>query len=264
MKIHKTAIVHPKSEIAADVEIGPYAIIGEHVKIGKGAKIEARVSLEGWTSIGENCEIHTNAIIGHSSTDLKYKGWRSYVIIGDRNVIREYVTISRATIPEKATIIGDDNLLMHFVNIAHDTVIGNGIIMANLATLAGHVVVEDGARIGAQAAVHQYVRIGKMAMAGACSKFVQDVPPFMLSDGHPAKVRGLNTIGLKSASTHSMRNLSPQSITLLKRTYKTLFRSNLNLSIAIQKVREGIKSDPDPEVEYLLNFIENSKRGIGF
>lgn len=262
MKIHETAIVHPKCELDTDVEVGAFTIIGEHVKIGKGTKVGARVNLEGWTSIGENCEIHTGAIIGHSSTDLKYKGWKSHVIVGDRNVIREYVTISRATAVEGATIIGSDNLLMHFVNIAHDTVIGNGVIMANLATLAGYVSVEDGARIGAQAAIHQYVRIGKMSMAGACSKFVQDVPPFMLSDGHPAKVCGLNTIGLKTAPIHSMRALSPHTITLLKKAYKILFRSNINLSQAIEKVRNEV--EPDSEVKYLLDFIENSKRGIGF
>ena len=154
MKIHETAIVHPRAELASDVEVGPFSIIGEHIKVGRGTKIGARVTLEGWSSIGEDCEIHTGAIIGHSSTDLKYKGWKSLLVIGDRNVIREYVTISRATLKEGSTVIGNDNLLMHFVNIAHDTVIGNGVIMANLATLAGHVIIEDGFRIGAQSAIH--------------------------------------------------------------------------------------------------------------
>ncbi len=261
-KIHPTAIVSPKAELGEDVEVGPFSIIGDDVQIGRGTVIGPHVQIDRWTIIGEECQIFFGCTLGNPSKDRKYGGGRSYARIGNRNVLREYVSISRATTEDAATVIGDENLLMNWVNIAHDTVVGSRTIMANFATLAGHVVIEDDTRLGAHAAVHQFVRIGKMALAGACSKIVQDIPPFVLSEGHPARVRSLNVIGLRTSQINPLSSLSPETIQLLKKTYRILFRSKLPLKDAIDRVRLEVK--PNEDVEYLLNFIENSKRGIGF
>ena len=256
MRIHETAIVHQGAELGEDVEVGPYSIIGENVRIGRGTRIWPHVHLEGWTTIGEDCQIFTGATIGNDSKDLKYEqGSRTFAIIGDRNVIREYASISRATGKDDATVIGDDNLLMTFVHVAHDCKIGNNTILASLATLGGHVVIEDKAIIGAQAAFHQFVKVGTMALAGACSKVVQDIPPYMISDGFPASVRGLNVVGLRR------NGVSPEARLLLKRAYRLLFRSNLNTTQALEKIREEVEMCG--EVAHLLEFIESSERGIG-
>ena len=256
MRIHETAIVHQGAELGEDVEVGPYSVIGENVRIGRGTRIWPHVHLEGWTTIGEDCQIFTGATIGNDSKDLKYEqGSRTFAIIGDRNVIREYASISRATGKDDATVIGDDNLLMTFVHVAHDCKIGNNTILASLATLGGHVVIEDKAIIGAQAAFHQFVKVGTMALAGACSKVVQDIPPYMISDGFPASVRGLNVVGLRR------NGVSPEDRLLLKRAYRLLFRSNLNRTQALAKIREEVEMCE--EVAYLLEFIESSERGIG-
>jgi len=256
MKIHETAIVHPGAQLGEDTEIGPYSIIGENVKIGRGTKIGPHVHLEDWTTIGEDCRIFTGAVIGIESKDLKYKsGDRSFLIIGDRNVIREYASISRATGKDDVTEIGNDNLLMTYAHVAHDCKIGNRTILASFATLGGHVIVEDRAIIGAQASIHQFVRVGTMAFAGACAKIVQDIPPYIISDGYPASVRGLNVVGLRRNGVSSEARL------LLKRAYRILFRSNLNRTQAIERVREEVEMCE--EVENLLKFIETSRRGIG-
>ena len=256
MNIHKTAIVHPEAQLGADVEIGPYSIIGENVAIGDGTTIGPHVHIEGWTTIGKDCRIFTGASIGNESKDLKYnKGDRTFVIIGDRNDIREYASISRATGKDDATEIGNDNLVMTGVHIAHDCKVGNKIILASYATLGGHVTIEDRAVIGAQSAFHQFVRVGTMALAAACAKVVQDAPPYTISDGYPASLCGLNSVGLKR------NGVSAESRLLLKRAYRLLFRSNLNRTQAVERVREEV--DMCQEVEYLLKFIEASQRGIG-
>ena len=259
--IHPTAIVSPKAELGEDVEVGPFSIISDDVQVGRGTVIGPHVQIDRWTTIGEACQIFFGCTVGNPSKDLKYGGWRSYARIGNRNVLREYVSISRATTEEGATIVGDNNLLMNWVNIAHDAVVGNRTIMTNFATIGGHVVIEDDTRIGAHAAFHPFVRVGKMAMAGACSKFVQDVPPFTVADGHPAAVRGLNIIGLHTSKINPLSSLPPETIQLLKRAYRILFHSRINLKLGIAQVRREV--EPNPEVEYLLNFIENSQRGIG-
>jgi UDP-N-acetylglucosamine acyltransferase len=256
MKIHKTAIVHPGAQLGADVEIGPYSIVDENVRIGSGTSIGPYVYLEGWTTIGKDCRISTGATIGNKSKDLKHSpGDRSFVIMGDRNVVREYTSISRATGRDDATEIGDDNLLMTYVHVAHDCKIGNKTILASFATLGGHVIIEDKAVIGAQASFHPFVRVGTMALAGACAKVVQDIPPYIISDGYPASVRGLNVVGLRR------NGVSPEVRLLLKRAYKLLFRSNLNKTQAVKRIREELEMCD--EVEHLLEFIETSQRGIG-
>lgn len=256
VKIHETAIIHPGAQIGEEVEIEPYSIIEDNVSIGNGTRIGPHVHIKGWTTIGEDNEIYTGAIIGSEPKDLKHKpGDRSFVIIGDRNSIHEYTSIARATGRDDATEIGSDNLLMSYIHVAHDCKIGSKIIMASFATLGGHVMVEDKAIIGAQSAIHQFVRVGTMALAGACAKIVQDVPPYMISDGYPASVRCLNIVGLRRNGVSSQNRL------LLKRAFKLLFHSNLNRTQAVERIREEV--DMCEEVEHLLNFIETSKRGIG-
>jgi UDP-N-acetylglucosamine acyltransferase len=218
------------------------------------------VQIDRWTILGEENQVFFGCTLGNPSKDRKYGGWRSWVRIGDRNVLRENVSISRATAEDGATVVGDDNLLMNFVSIAHDSEIGNRTIMANVATLGGHVFVEDDARLGGQTGYHPFVRIGKMAMCGACSKFVKDVPPFTVADGHPGRIRGLNIVGIRTSKINPMASLPPESITLLKKAYSILFRSKLSLEDAITRVRGEV--EPNNEVEYLLQFIESSERGI--
>lgn len=260
--IHPTAIISPKATLAEGVRVGPYSLVGDYAHIGRGTEIGPHVQIDKWTIIGEDCRIFFGATIGNPSKDLKYKGERSYVKIGDRNTLREYVSISRSTFEEGATIVGDNNLLMNWVNLAHDTVVGNRTIMANFVSLAGHVEIEDDVRLGAHAALHQYVRVGKMAMAGGFSKIVQDIPPFALSAGQPARVRSLNRIGIHTSQINPLSQLSPETLALLKKAFRILFRSSIPLRHAVTKVREEIAANP--EVEYLLRFIESSKRGIGF
>jgi UDP-N-acetylglucosamine acyltransferase len=256
MRIHETAIVHQSSELGEGVEVGPYSIIDEDVKIGNRTKIGPYVHVKRWSSIGEDCQIYESVVIGSEPKDLKHKpGSRSLVIIGDRNNIHEYTTIARATAIDDVTEIGNDNLLMAYVHIAHDCRIGSNTILASFATLGGHVIVEDKAIVAAQSSIHQFVRIGTMGFAGACAKIVQDVPPYMTADGYPASVRCLNTVGL-------IRNgISAEKRLLLKRAFKILFRSKLNRTQAINRVREEIELCE--EIDILLKFVEASKRGIG-
>ena len=260
--IHPTAIISPKSELGEGVRIEPYTIIEDHVKIGANTVIGPHVQIGKWTTIGDDCQVFFGASIGNPSKDLKYKGERSFVRIGNRNVFREYVSISRSTFEDDETVIGDDNLFMNWVNIAHDCIIGSRVIMANFATLAGHVIIEDDVRLGAYAALHQFVRVGKMAMAGGCSKIVQDIPPFMLSAGQPSRVRDLNRLGIRTSQINPLSKLSPETFAILKKAFRILFRSGIPLRHAVTRTREELPSDP--EVEYLLQFIEASKRGVGF
>ncbi|MEN2994568.1 MAG: acyl-ACP--UDP-N-acetylglucosamine O-acyltransferase [Thermodesulfovibrio sp.] len=253
--IHKTAIVSPKAEIDKEVFIGPYCIIGDNVKIGKGTRLINHVQIEGITEIGENCIIYPFTTIGFPPQDIKYKGEPTGVKIGNNNIIREYVTIHRASVSGDGwTEIGDSNFIMAYVHIAHDCKIGNHVIMANLATLAGHVQVEDFAFIGGLVAVHQFTRIGAYAMIGGFSGVGQDVPPFTMASGPRAKLYGLNLVGLKR------RGFSDETINILKKAYKILFRDKLQLKEAIEKVKKELPQIP--EIIHLLEFIEKNKRGI--
>lgn len=253
-KIHETAVIHPGARLGKDVEIGPYAVIGENVLIGDGTKIGAHVIIDGWTSIGKNCTIFTGAAIGAEPQDLKFRGEKSYVFVGDNTRIREYATINRATGEEEETRVGTGCLLMAYTHVAHNCVVGNNVIMSNAATLAGHVVVEDRAVIGGLSGVHQFVKIGRNAMIGGASKVVQDVPPFVIVDGHPARVSGLNSVGLSRAGiSESVRHN-------LKKAYKILYRSGLTLTQAIAVMEQEL--DSCEEVEHMLRFLRNAERGI--
>jgi UDP-N-acetylglucosamine acyltransferase len=252
--IHATAIVHPNANIARGVDIGPYCLVGEHVSIGKGTVLHGHVIVNGWTSIGEDCQIFPFATIGAASQDRKYAGERAFTKIGSRTVLREYVSVQRATGEHQVTQVGDDCLLLAYVHIAHNCVLGDGVTMSNLAQLAGHVIVADFVTIGGQAGVHQFTRIGRYAMVGGASKITKDVPPFFLIEGNPAEPYGLNSVGLRRAGfTVEERNE-------IKKFYKILYNPKLNVSQAVEAMKAEASSDPGRE---LIAFLEGpSLRGI--
>jgi UDP-N-acetylglucosamine acyltransferase len=254
-EIHPSAVIDPKAEIEEGVAIGPFSIVKEGVRIKKGSKLISNVILEGDTEIGENCIIYPFTSIGLPPQDMKYKGEKTGVKIGDNNIIREYITIHRASVGgDGFTIIGNNNFLMAYVHIAHDCKIGNGIAMANVATLAGHILVEDHAVIGGLVAIHQFTRIGAYAMVGGFSGVGQDIPPYMIAAGARAKLFGPNTIGLKR------HGFSDETINELKKAYKILFREKHTLKEAIKKVQQELPYTD--EIKHLIEFIQANKRGI--
>lgn len=253
-KIHETAVIHPNARIGKEVEIGPYVVIGENVLIGDGTKISAHVVIDGWTSIGKHCVLFPGVSIGAEPQDLKFNDEKSYVFIGDHTKIREFATVNRATGEGEETRIGSNCLLMAYTHVAHNCIVGNHVIMSNAATLAGHVVVEDRAVIGGLAGVHQFVKIGRNAMVGGASKVVQDVPPFVIVDGHPARVAGLNNVGISRAGVSDIGRRN------LKKAYRILFRSGLSLAQAVAVMEQELESCE--EIEHLLRFLRNAERGI--
>jgi UDP-N-acetylglucosamine acyltransferase len=252
--IHPTAIVHPEAEIGQGVTIGPYSLIEERVVVGDGSKIGARVSIEGHTTLGKNNEVFTGAVIGSVTQDKKFDGGTSYLKIGDGNRIREYVTINPGTEHGTETVIGNDNLIMAYAHVAHDCVIANNTIIANAGTLAGHVVIEDNAIVGGLCGVHQFVRIGYLSIVGGNSKVVQDIPPFMMVDGHPAKAFGVNSVGLDRASVSKDERLA------IKRAFKTLFRAGSSTRTAIDNLQK--EAHDSVAVKRIVKFLEGSDRGI--
>jgi len=254
MKIHDTAIISKKAKVADDVEVGPYSIIDGNVTIGNGTKIQSHCVITGWTVIGKNNRFYTGAVIGSVPQDLKYKNEKTFVVIGNDNIFREYVTVNPATKEGARTIIGDNNVIMAYAHIAHDCTVRNRVIMANSGTLAGHVVLEDGTVIGGLTAVHQFVRVGALSIVGGCSKVVQDVPPFCTADGHPTRVFGLNKVGLERAG------LSEAIQRDLKKAFKILFKSGLAMTHATEIVKKDIP--PSKELSHLVDFIASSERGI--
>ncbi len=255
MKIHNTAVVHPSAEIGEDVEIGPYCIIGEHVKIGTGTRIKSHVSIDGWTEIGEECVFYPFSSIGEPPQDLKFQGEVSWLRIGKNNVFREFVTLNRGTeLGGGETVIGDHNFFMAYCHLAHDCRIGNHVVMANAATLGGHITIEDHSIVGGLTAIHQFVRIGRFAIIGGASAVPMDVPPFCNVTGNRAKLHGLNSVGLKR------HEFSDEVIRELKKAYRILFRSGLLIQDAVEQVRKEVTDLP--EVHELLDFLRDSKRGI--
>lgn len=254
-EIHKTAVISSRAEIDDDVYIGPFCIVGDGVSIKKGTRLMSNIVVEGNTEIGEECAIYPFAAIGLPPQDLKYRNEKTGLKIGKKNIIREYVTIHRASVGgDGLTEVGDSNFLMAYVHIAHDCKIGNSVIMANAATLAGHVLVEDFAVIGGLVAIHQFTRIGAYAMVGGFSGIGQDIPPYTIASGARAKLYGLNVIGLKR------HGFSDEAINNLKKAYKILFREKRTLKEALKKIKSELPETP--EIKHLLEFIEKNKRGI--
>lgn len=232
--IHPTAVVHPGAELHPTVRIGPYAVIGERVKVGLGTTIGAHAVLGGWTEIGTNNQIFPGAVIGLEPQDLKYDGSLSFVRIGNNNRVREYVTINRATGAGEATVIGDNNLLMTYSHIAHNCIIENEVVITNSVSLAGHVHIESQARVGGVLGVHQFVRIGRLAMVGGMSRLDRDVPPYMLVEGNPARVRSLNQVGLRRAGLGELAE--GQVLQTLKKAFRILYRSGLTTNQALEQL----------------------------
>lgn len=254
MNIHPTAVVSPKAKLADSVSVGPFSVISDNVTIGAGTKIGSHCVIEGNTAIGKNCEIFTGAVLGSRPQDLKFKGEKVFLEIGDNNIIREYCTLNPGTQEGGKTIIGGNNLLMAYSHIAHDCKVGNGCVLANNSTLAGHVNIEDKAVIGGIVAIHQFVRIGMLSIIGGCSKVVQDIPPYSTCDGHPARVYGLNLIGLRR------KGVSGDSIKQIGRAFKIFFNSGLSVKHSLERVEKELEKTE--EIVYLVNFVKSSERGL--
>jgi len=252
--IHPTAVIAPQAELAADVEIGPHAVIGPHVRIGARTRIMAHAVIDGQTTIGADCEIFPMASLGQKTQDLKFKGGTCYLRIGNHNVFREFVTINTATNDGDATEIGDHNLIMAYCHVAHKCVIGNHVIMSNLATLAGDVTVEDHAVLGGMAGVHQFCRIGIMAMVGACTKIVQDVVPYSIADGNPAASVGPNLVKMKRMG------MDDNALGAVKEAYHLVFRQQLKAREAVERIRAEFAACAPALL--MADFIDRSERGI--
>jgi len=253
-RIHATALISPDADIASDVEIGAFAIIGEGCVVGAGSVISPRATLERNVTLGLSVKVGIGSIIGGPPQDLKFAGEETTVEVGNGTVIREYATINRGTAHSFKTIVGKNCLLMSYTHIAHDCRIGNGVILSNVVQLAGHVTIEDKAIISGLSAVHQFARIGHHSFIGGMSRVSKDIPPFLKAVGNPVKLYGLNTIGLQRSG------MDEGTIRELKRAYRLLFRSDLNVSQAIERAQTEL--EPLPEVQELIRFVEASERGV--
>jgi UDP-N-acetylglucosamine acyltransferase len=255
LDIHATAVVHPKAELGADVVVGPYAVIGPDVVVGDGTWIGAHAVLEGRTRIGRRNRIFHGAVLGAVPQDLKYRGETTFLRLGDDNTIREYATLHLACIEGEATVVGDRCLIMAYAHVAHNCRIGSGVILANAVNLAGHVHVHDFATIGGVTPVHQFVRIGAYAFVGGGSRVPKDVAPFVKAAGNPLELAGINAVGLERHGFDEDRRAQ------LKRAYRILFRTGLNVTQAVAALRREF--DPsDEDIQTLVRFVESSERGI--
>jgi UDP-N-acetylglucosamine acyltransferase len=252
--IHPTAIVDPDAELGQGVVVGPWAIIGPRVVIGDGTEIGPRVLVERDTTVGEDCRIANAAVLGTDPQDLKFKGERTVLEVGDRTVIREFATLNRGTSATGRTAVGSDCLLMTYSHVAHDCELGNHVILSNAVNMAGHVTIEDWVSIGGMTPIHQFVRIGAHAFVGGATRVTQDIPPYCRAAGSPSKLYGLNSIGLER------RGFSPEVRKALKQVYHMLFQSKMNLSQAMARADE--EAPAIPEVRQMLEFIRKSERGI--
>ena len=254
--IHPSAIIDPKAEIGEGVEIGPFTIIERDVSIDEGTRIGPHVIIREGTHIGKRCQIFQYASIGEAPQAFFYRGEKTSLFIGDQNVIREFVTLHRGTTRGGGkTFIGNDNFFMAYSHVAHDCQIGNWVIMANGATLGGHILIEDYAIIGGLSAIHQFCRVGTHAFISGLTGVTLDIPPYTLASGNRAKLFGLNAVGLKR------HNFSEETLKALKKAYRIIFRSSLRLTKAVKAIEED-DIFSIPEVKRLLDFIQHSKRGI--
>ena len=257
--VHSTAIVDPDAELAASVTVGPYVVIGAKVTIGEGTSVGAHAVIEGPTTIGRDNRIHAHASLGGAPQDMKYRGEPTQLVIGERNTIREFCAFNRGTVQDGGvTRIGDDNWIMAYVHIAHDVQLGNRTILANNATLAGHVHIGDWVIVGGLTGVHQFCHIGAHAMTGFQSHVAQDVPPYMMATGNPLAVRGFNVEGLRR------RGFTPERIAQVKQMHRLIYRDGLTLDAATASVKGllGVLPEGDADVQAMLDFLASSARGI--
>ncbi len=251
--IHKTAIIEGDVTIGEDVSIGPYSYISGTIEIGDGTQIGPSVQIEGNVKVGENNRIYHAAYIGAPPQDVAYKDFKSSVEIGDNNIIREFVQIHRATQENSKTILGTDCFLMGGVHLAHNVRVGNSVTIANYTVLAGYVEVDDCSFLSGLSGFHQFVKVGKYVMVGGCSRITKDCPPFMMVEGNPARVIGLNVVGLRRGEFSAERRKK------IKSCYKTLYKSGMNVTQALDVMR---KDAADEDIKELIEFIESSERGI--
>ena len=255
MKIHKSAIVHPDAILGEDVEIGPFSIIGANVTIGEGTIIKNHVTITGNTSIGKNNVIHPNAVLGAEPQDLKYRGECTFLEMGDNNVVRECVTINAGTAGGGGkTIIGDNNFVMACAHVAHDCIIEDNVLLANGVLLGGHIMIERGAKLMGLVGIQPFVTIGRYAYVGGHTRIVQDVPPYVIIEGHPAKIRQVNVVGLER------EGFSKNQVDEIKKAFLALFRSDeLNRSKALEEIER--QTDVSPEIRHLVTFLRNMDKG---
>jgi UDP-N-acetylglucosamine acyltransferase len=253
-RIHPTAIISEDAEIDENVEIGAFAIVGDGCSVGAGSVIAPRATLERNVTLGRGVKVGIGTVLGGAPQDLKYAGEETTVEVDDGTVIREYVTVNRGTAHSFKTTVGKNCLLMSYVHIGHDCRIGDSVILSNVVQLAGHVAIEDKAIISGMSAVHQFARIGRHSFIGGMSRVSKDIPPFLKAVGNPVKLYGLNTIGLQRSG------MEDATILELKRAYRLLFRSDLNITQAIERAHNDL--EPLPEVQELIRFVEGSERGV--
>ena len=251
--IHPTAIIEKGAEIADDAAIGPYCVIGGNVVIGAGTRLISHVTVDGRTTIGSSCTIHPFVSLGGPPQDITYQDEETTCLIGDNNVIREYVTVNRGTKSSGTTRVGNNNFIMAYSHIAHDCVVGSNVIMANCATLGGHAHVDDFAILSGLCAIHQFCKVGKYAFVSGLTGVPKDVPPFVMAAGNRATLYGLNVVGLER------RGFSKEEIATLKKAYRILFRSSLSLQASLEKIEEELDGE---HVRELVTFIRASERGI--
>jgi UDP-N-acetylglucosamine acyltransferase len=253
LRIHPTSIVHDTAEIEKDVTIGPFCVVGENVTISSGSVLHPNVHILQNTRIGRNCQVFSGAVIGGPPQDHKFRNEPTYVVIGDDCILREYVTIHRATGEGKETRIGCQNMIMAYAHIGHNCEIGDRVTIASYVGISGHVTVEDGVNFGGNSGVHQFCRIGTLAMVGGMSGINKDLPPYMMASGLPAQVIDVNVRGLRRVGVATKVRQQ------IRTAYKLLYRSNLNQSQALEAIEEEL--EPSAELEHLVKFIRNSREG---
>lgn len=254
VQIHPTAIVDPSAQIGAGSVVGPYCVIGPAVLLGANCWLQHHVTLCGPMCAGVRNRFYAFCSIGQQTQDLKYEGEPTYLEIGDQNTFREFVTINRSTTGQGKTCVGSRGTFLAYSHIGHDCQVGNEVVFSNNGTLAGHVLVGDNAIMGGLTAVHQFCRIGRFAITGGCSKIVQDVPPFMIADGNPAEVRGVNLVGLER------KKFPPEIVKSIKEAFRLIYRSKYNTAQAIEAIRNELPQND--EIRQIVEFIEKSERGI--
>lgn len=254
MGIHDSALIDASAQLGADVEVGAFTIVGPGCILGDGTRVAPHVVLERDVQLGRACEVSPGAVLGGEPQDLKYAGEAAPVVIGDRTVIRECVTVNRGTAAHGRTEIGSDCLIMAYAHVAHDCIIGNHVIIANAVQMGGHVEIEDWAIVGGLTAIHQFARIGAHAMVGGDSAVRKDVPPYVKASGHPLRIIGLNAVGLRR------RGFAVDAQRALRQAHRLLFQSKLNVSQALERIR--VEVAPSAEVQHLVDFVESSRRGI--
>lgn len=254
VQIHPTAIVDPAAQLGPGTIVGPYCVVAAEVALGPECWLQHHVTLSGPMTAGKGNKFYAYCSIGQQTQDLKYQGEPTYLEIGDENTFREFVTVNRSTSSNGQTRIGSCGNFLAYSHIGHDCIVGDNVVFSNNGTLAGHVQVGDNAVMGGLTAVHQFCRIGRFAITGGCSKIVQDVPPFMIADGNPAKVRGINLIGLER------KNFPAENLKTIKEAFRLIYRSKLNTRQAIDAMRKDLP--PTEEIKEIIEFIQTSERGI--